>query len=251
MLWDQKLDKHNRKVEDQERVLQTVSVDSVREVSTYDVFEPVIDCYDEVRLGLRAHSVGDGPKFVCGAEMLRQELNCVVYSIGSNRDFTFEEAVIKAAPNCAVHTFDGTVNLTEEPLPRLPNGIKFHNFNVAADCTTELEQEYPTKCVENILHELNHHGQRVTWLKIDCEGCEYDVIPKILDRIHVDQVLIEVHGVDAQSVRSLFRKFSDSGLYVFHKERNGWGCGGFRCVEFSLMTKRYAKSVLAGSIRRS
>jgi Methyltransferase domain len=45
---------------------------------------------------------GDGPKFVCGLEFLRNKTDCLVYSIGSNQEDGFERGVLKVAPNCEV-----------------------------------------------------------------------------------------------------------------------------------------------------
>jgi Methyltransferase domain len=46
---------------------------------------------------------GDGPKFVCGLAFLRNKTDCLVYSIGSNQDDSFERSVLKVAPNCEVN----------------------------------------------------------------------------------------------------------------------------------------------------
>ena len=233
------------------RLAQTLSissldVNSVKPRETYDLIEPVLSCDDETRFGSGRFNTGDGPKFVCGVNVLKQTDRCLVYSIGSAYDFSFEFAVRKAAPACEIHTFDGTMDLASRPLsPQVSvDGIYFHNWNVVDSCeTTRLA--VPSRCMKEILKELNHTARVITWLKIDCEGCEFTVIPKFVESsVKIDQLMIEVHGTNALRIASLFNCLHNAGLMIFHKERNHWGCDGYRCVEYSLMTSDYAKKVL-------
>ena len=55
--------------------------------------------------------------------MLRRG-RCVVLSIGSNNEFSFEQAVVEKY-GCDVHTFDHTVNS-----PNAPNGVTFHPYGL-------------------------------------------------------------------------------------------------------------------------
>ena len=247
-IWERKLRRTEAAIEDQIKLLENTDSSKVGPKHVYDAFEPVINCESEVRLGKRPHSVGDGPKFVCGLDTLKYMKACVIYSIGSNWDFSFELAVLAAGPHCIIHTFDGTMNLTARSLPLLPTNIIFHNWNIIANCTVEAVQKFPSRCVASTLNELKHRRDQITWFKIDCEGCEYEVMPEVLRHVHVQLLMIELHGLGADRVRTLFREFSDHGLLVFHKERNHWGCDGYRCLEFSLMTRAYAKAALASFI---
>jgi len=249
-LWETKRQKTVSTVEDQDRILRRTNLTRVTQKEAYDIFEPVINCEDEVRLGTRHHNIGDGPKFVCGLHLLKLEPACLIYSIGSNWDFTFELAVLKVAPQCIIHTFDGTMDLKAKPLPKLPRNIIFHNWNIIADCEIEGKQEFQSRCVESVIKELKTPKDRLTWLKIDCEGCEFDVMPVLLKALRVQHLLIEVHDTDVRKITTLFRLFTNSGLLVFHKERNQWGCDGYRCVEFSLMNFDYAKIALALFVER-
>ena len=243
-MWRPKREKFNIMIRDQREVFHLTNFQEVGSRAAYDNFEPVINCEDEVRIGSRHFNVGDGPKFACGLKVLKHEKDCIVYSIGSRYDFAFEEAVVRAAPHCKVHKFDGTLNLLHRPLPEISRGITFHNFNVVSDCEKEHEPKYPSRCIDSILEELGHKNGKITWFKIDCQGCEYGVIPKVLSATIVDQVMVEIHGVNATQIFNLFKHFSDAGLYVFHKERNQWGCDGYRCVEYSLISLEYSRSVL-------
>ena len=248
-VWLAKTERHAIARAAQARLIANTNLSAVQAVNAYDLFEPVINCEDEFRLGNAQFNVGDGPKWVCGLHRLKNVPKCIVYSIGSYWDFSFEFAVLNAAPECKIHTFDGTMDLNARPLPKLPPAIQFHNYNVVADCDTVKEQAAPSRCFSNILKDLHQENTEITWLKIDCEGCEYSLIPAVLGLQQVTHVMIEVHGVDPTKIASLFRTFEISGLFIFHKERNHWGCSGWECVEFSLMTTDYSKSVLESFIR--
>ena len=48
-------------------------------------------------------------KWVCAPEQLLSHDGCVVFSIGSNGEASFESAVLADFPHCRVHTFDPTL----------------------------------------------------------------------------------------------------------------------------------------------
>ena len=49
--------------------------------------------------------LGDGGKWVCDPHRITEQKDCLVYSVGSNNDFSFEMAVLKdIGPHCEIHT---------------------------------------------------------------------------------------------------------------------------------------------------
>ena len=245
-IWNRRKNTHAQYVLERNAKNSEIDFTTVAPRNAYDYFEPEWNCEDEVRLGSDIVSSGDGPKFVCGSDVLASTEDCVVYSIGSNYDFSFEYAVNRIAPQCEIHTFDGTLDLTKRSLPEglKEKNIHFHNWNIVSDCGSE--ELNPSRCVSDSLQTLNHHESKtITWLKIDCEGCEYTVIPKFAESsVRTHQIMIEVHGTDAQKVESLFSSLHNAGMMIFHKERNHWGCNGYSCVEYSLISSSYAQKVL-------
>uniref|UniRef100_A0A7S3XCQ9 Methyltransferase domain-containing protein n=1 Tax=Picocystis salinarum TaxID=88271 RepID=A0A7S3XCQ9_9CHLO len=214
----------------------------------YDFYEPEWVCESEVRVGPAEVNVGDGPKFVCGVEYLKEESDCLVYSIGSSYNFIFEEGMHKHAPNCELHIFDGTVNLTRRALPPEleENGFRFHNWNLQIHGGTDANG-FPSKTLEDTLETLAHVGKTIHVFKIDCEGCEYSVLPRLADMvtegtIRVGQIQVEMHGADAPKIQTLFQVLRRAGFMIFHKERNHWGCNGFKCVEYALVGHEMASS---------
>ena len=75
----------------------------------FDPYEKVWDCHIEQRVG---RLFGDGGKFVCGPDEYFRSRPCLIYSVGSNGDFSFETDVIRKF-GCEVHTFDPTGNSEE------------------------------------------------------------------------------------------------------------------------------------------
>lgn len=59
----------------------------------YSLIKPTMDCRDQAYFGAQA---GDGRKAVCSPERLAE--SCVIYSLGSNNDFSFEEDVLRRTP---------------------------------------------------------------------------------------------------------------------------------------------------------
>lgn len=85
--------------------------------------EPTLSCLNEDMIG----NMGDGHKWVCDPNRIEQisrehkrtnQNGCLVYSIGSNGVFDFEEAIQKYMPSCEIHTFDFT-NFTN----KIPTGL--------------------------------------------------------------------------------------------------------------------------------
>lgn len=132
----------------------------MKEIAT--VTAPCTD--QQLRLG-----VGDGGKVLCQWMMESLQVpGCVVYSLGSNNDFSFEEAVL-AQTRCTVHTFDCTINRPRETLkPRL----EFYPFCIDANEHEHNGNIYHT--LEWIQRHLHH--PTVHLLKMDIETFEHRLL---------------------------------------------------------------------------
>eukprot|EP00040_Diaphanoeca_grandis_P020617 m.109666 g.109666 ORF g.109666 m.109666 type:complete len:351 (-) comp27973_c0_seq1:76-1128(-) len=254
---DQGKDTHARETYNEYKKNQSKDKNAIVPLSVkqaHDSWEPEWVCESEIRLGWmnsqpKVVGLGDGPKFVCGMEVIANRPRCLIYSIGCNWKFEFEYAVNKLAPRCDIHTFDGTMDLDRRPLPTglVERNIHFHDSNLMADDS----DPSVGKTITSTIRDLGHVGRHIDILKIDCEGCEFVQMPMLAKmigagEITVGQILIEVHSMVHFDLAQLFTSMRrDAQMKITHKERNQWGCDGYRCVEYSLISPTFAKEVFA------
>lgn len=199
------------------------------------------NCDVEDRIG---RDFGDGGKFVCGIEAIPSQPDCLVYSVGSNLDTSFEQAV-RARTQCEIHTFDPTIDVRA-----LAAVSAQYNFKVHAVGLGEVAKPFAkgeVKPLSSIMQELGHTNRTLTILKVDCEECEYAAFKSIFDdcaagKVRIGQLQIElhIHNSPYKLVQEFFEGADKCGLMTFHKERNHWGCYGASCVEFAMITKSAA-----------
>ena len=157
-----------------------------------DLWEPEAVCFSEERFGQtkgfstthtkRYQAFGDGPKFICGVDLMAAEAkaaredgseNCLVYNVGSHNQIDYEVSV-NSYIGCEVHTFDPTV----------PSDIYLgHDFSYFHEWGLGVEGEeidfvingkrwhWVNKGFDTIVESLGHKGRKIDMLKIDCEGC--------------------------------------------------------------------------------
>lgn len=215
------------------------------EVMAYDFAEASFTCPGEIRVG---GVTGDGGKFVCftrdrrirsAASMLRP---CVVYSLGSQMNFMFEEDVFRLT-DCHSYTFDPTVAASQAQDYLAGKGIEFVHFYERAICVDQRVQsikgkEYTCHSVKHLMQEFGH--SHIDLLKVDIEGSEFEVLPDLLNSpVRPSQILVETHGTDWDKIKPLFDRMHHAGYVLFHKERNHWGCKGFHCLEFAFASRDY------------
>lgn len=164
-------------------------------------------------------------KSVCDPFRISQHnQSCLVYSVGSNNDFSFEEGVwLDVSSDCEIHTFDPTIGGQPSNLPH--GNIAFHPWGLAQ------EDDGLFKTLPTIIEELGHTGRKIDILKIDCEGCEWDTYQKWFDGTTIiHQILLEVHagtnGAPPLSAQTFMSYLKDKGYIIFHKEANIAGSGG-------------------------
>jgi FkbM family methyltransferase len=125
----------------------------------FDSLPSVVPCADEVYTDTDA-------KVICGLSHLTY--HCIIYSLGSNGNFIFEEAVSESTP-CEIHTFDCTVS--EDKLPSvLPSRVTYHSICLGSD--DDVTSKY--RSLGSIMKEFGH--KRVDLLKMDIEGFEFQVV---------------------------------------------------------------------------
>ena len=214
----------------------------------YDIFEPEAVCFDEERFGSlkRYDAFGDGPKFVCAVDLIAEknkEDPCLVYSVGSSNSIGFEVAVSNFM-GCETHTFDPTLKSTFVG----DKYATFHPWGIGIDGepSESKEFEWTSKGIETIMKELGHLNRTLDILKIDCGRCYFKAMPVLFEaiaagRIKVNQIQIELHGVNFGRVEHFFEAADKAKMRIFHKERNHWGCDGYKCLEYALISEDFLR----------
>lgn len=203
---------------------QVASMDRVGKHFFARNWEPSYSCSVQMRLGCP----GDGGKWICDPHIHLQSDDCVVYSFGSNDEFSFEMAVHEFNPTCTLHTFDPTV---PQPAHR-PPFVHYHAWGLGTtDAHNKSMGSYFT--LPDIMRRLGH--DHVNVLKVDCEGCELDFWTLDTPPGTVHQLQVEVHWDGRpQRVHDLFSFLTRKGLAIFQKEPNIQYSDG-TAVEFALV----------------
>lgn len=108
---------------------------------------------------------------------------CLIVSVGSNGDFSFETAVHAAYPRCTIHVFDGTPGKSDTWAKLAPKWLTYHATHFYAGSWKSFVGAGSTRRLPT-----------VTVLKMDCEGCEFEALPSFLEHTCTEQVLCELHG---------------------------------------------------------
>ena len=178
-------------------------------------------CKRRVRLGRWA----DGGKIVClddfqnerSALLPASRKPCLVVSVGSNGDFSFENGLHQLNGGCRIDTWDGTLS----PGLRAPRHVQLRRSNFNASSWRQ------------------YHGRHVAILKMDCEGCElYSLIP-FVHHACIDLIIVEVHNFrhrERSAVTRLMQRLNQTHA-LYYAEANPFGGGtprGGCCGEYAL-----------------
>lgn len=203
-------------------------------------FNPDFTCLHERRVG----GMSDGSKWVCDPHRImavsnerrkKGENGCLIYSIGSNGNFDFEQAMLEATNKhgrvndepCEVHIFDPK-NYGEVT----PNGMHFHHWGIKGSSNQNIGPNF--KSLQETVNSLGHHGKVIDIFKIDCEGCEWESYNDWFGSgVTMSQILVEVHGNPDLQAIDFFETMQHNNYVTFHKEPNLIGDG--RCMEYAFL----------------
>ena len=187
-----------------------------------------------VRYGKDAQS--DGGKKLCDLQLLPKP--CVIYSLGSNGNFEFEDAMV-ASTTCDIFTFDCTSNswpvkLRTDLSPR----IKFVPTCIGPADGTDAEGR-PVATLHSLMAQQRH--TQIDILKIDVEGHEHAVFAGMVAEWISDpqvsmpsQIAVELHYKKRYYSKAALtlQTFVTLGYVIVAEEPNDTGnC----CSEFTLV----------------
>lgn len=166
---------------------------------------------------------GDDEKRACGLKML-DEADCVVISIGSHNQWGFEEAIFSGT-ECHIHTLDCTMDPSSKPPSKISPRTTFHNY-----CIGKRDEEIDNRKYlswTSVLDIIGIADRAPSFLKMDVEGFEWDVLPSIISspqHTHPLQVAFELHYITSISSVPWYKyqpktvldisKFMD---YIYHQ----------------------------------
>lgn len=196
-------------------------------------YEPDFSCRHERRIG----KIGDGGKWVCDPHRLfrNKTANCLVYSVGSEGDFSFENSVrASIGSHCEIHTFDfGNYSAAASKLNHVTN---YHQWGLSSISHTDSRGNI-YKTIDQTVRDLHHEGRTIDIFKIDCEGCEWATVKSWMGaNVVLRQILVELHQVQVPGTMEFFELLHDNNYVVFHKEPNiqYWQIGG-GAIEYSFL----------------
>ena len=185
--------------------------------------------------------------------------HCLIYSIGSNGNYLWEDAVFDSLGNeCEIHIFDpdpfDRSGMTEN------KNMHFHQWGLGSSYSKdwmyrqsrpraskqggrkrgEVKRDRTLYSFQEIRKRLGHDNCTIDLFKIDCEGCEWHTYK---DWITADlrQILIETHELPtpqqnkrtvfgilpAISASEVFDTFYNNGYVLFSKEVNTMKGNGY------------------------
>jgi hypothetical protein len=133
----------------------------------------------------RIGKTGDGGKLVC-VNAVPDPSNIVVYSIGSNNDFSFEKSIGDLYKGTSIFTFDCTKNFMTD---LVPPGVKTFKICVGDEKRNDYRTFTGTLPLTNV--------SRIDILKVNIEGGELFFIPALMAyEFRPSLILIETHFTD-------------------------------------------------------
>ncbi|KAJ7816178.1 methyltransferase domain-containing protein [Mycena leptocephala] len=194
----------------------------------WDLYGPAFSCPFPV---YRVGTMGDGGKWVCGLERATHHRNCVIYSMGVERQSSFEQEVLRQSPDCQVYGFDYSVSQWGPELladTEVNGRAHFFPYKIGAvDNHDVTPKEYS---LQGIMKELGHDFIDI-W-KIDIEGSEFSALAAVIESfkgqpLPFGQMQIEIHlGFAPDHIEQVgpFDKWwtmlEDGGLRPFWTELN-------------------------------
>ncbi|XP_067652023.1 probable methyltransferase-like protein 24 isoform X2 [Haliotis asinina] len=148
-------------------------------------------CKDINRLG----HLSDGGWEVCNDRQYSPPNDCLVYSVGINNDFSFDDEISRQY-GCEVHSFDPSMNQKSH---KRGEKLFFHNIGMS-DKNVHIpanQKGWEMRTLGAMKQELIHAKRHVHVLKMDIEHWEWKVLPEAIASGFLNDVTIldlELHS---------------------------------------------------------
>jgi len=186
----------------------------------------------------------DGSKLICGFEQMDDSHHCLVFSLGSHGDWTFEEEMLETKKNCRTVTFDCTGDFA--PPTHIADRATFHKTCYGLDPARGPQ----FRGMEEMMKESQ--VSRISFLKMDIEMAEWEYFEDMFKNFdpknstHLpDQIVVELHWpdnyngvpVDVNRLGALVDGWYDVGYRIVEREINLAGTCP-ECYEVTLVRFR-------------
>ncbi|KAJ7737887.1 methyltransferase domain-containing protein [Mycena maculata] len=195
----------------------------------WDLFGVAFSCPFPV---YRVGTMGDGGKWVCGLERATHQTNCIIYSMGVERQSSFEQEVLRQSEKCQVYGFDFSVSQWGPELradTAVNSRAHFYPWKIGGvDNHGANPKEYS---LQGIMKEFGHDFIDI-W-KIDIEGSEFPALTAVIESFKGEplpfgQMQIEIHvgggyTTEMDTVGAMdkwWTMLEDAGLRPFWTELN-------------------------------
>jgi hypothetical protein len=131
----------------------------------------------------RVKPQGDGPNYTCDPHRLRTQKDCLIYSIGGEGDYGWEDSLIDIVgvnKHCEIHVF-GAGSHARAGDPESKN-IHYHQWAMkssydsvynAADAKRHGLSSTNTASFLDMVERLGHQNRTIDIFKLNCEQCEW------------------------------------------------------------------------------
>ena len=199
-------------------------------------FHPFFSCPHLRRVGSRflcdVHRIPDivrddmAPPLSVNRRVRSPGSRCLVYSFGHHDELSMEEGIQQIVGNtaCDVHVFDPTPTRLQLSYYREHN-FQNHEWGLVGSSSSAKKKKRGGnkvyKTLGKTMQELGHEGRVIDVLTINCNGCEWDMVPDLLGLGNrIVQLVVKTHNLadPPMATYDFFTKLYHNGYVLLHKD---------------------------------
>ena len=195
-------------------VLQNMS--SLERLVLYDNYFSSLQtvCQQNIRIG----DILDGGWNLCHDAKFRPRRPCLIYSIGIDNDWTFDEKS-SSIYGCNVFSFDPSIGMKDH---RHSERVWFYDLGIG-DRDYVNKKNWKIRKLDSIMRMLNHSNSNIDIFKMDIEGAEWPVLRQMLASgvlKRVRQLYLEIHAAMHVERMAIMRELFKHGFRIFWTHQN-------------------------------
>jgi hypothetical protein len=157
--------------------------------------------------------------------------DCLVYTFGIANEWDFEDWI--GSKGCEVHAHDPTTRFKEIHEGHEATNVHFHyeGLGIPGETATNLmhygDMGGPMKTLGALWREHGHAQRRISILKIDCEGCEFEAFhqlavnePEVMSQVCT--IIMELHFSETLQMKSAHQLKRMASFWQHYVEEFGF-----------------------------